>query len=640
MPVDVGTLISNAENRSASMAASADLLLARAAETIAMLGDPSLLDGVRNVPALKLPNWRDLALSPQPELGVIDRPDYPDRPTRVATRELDATINAGAAPTDPSFTVPAVVDPIRPSQLRSFSATAPEINTDFSSRLPAPPSAFNGQVPSVLSSINLPTAPHVSLPHFAGVMPVAPDVSADDLSGLYEQKYRDASAMMTSALEDRMGSWLSRFNPLFGLQMSRLEERLHELSSGLTETGFSHAVEDAIYERARAKVRAESSRAQSEAASLVAGRGFTLPNGAMYAAMLAARNGGNDQLAAASREIVAMQAEMNQKNIQFALSQSQALRTSILQLALSYHGNLIQINGQALSFAQAFIDSLVKIHDLAVKIFSAKLDGYRAEAQVFEALVRASVVAVDVYKAQIEGEKAKVDVDLAKVQVFKALVDAHQAQVDVYGKSVQAVVTAAQLEKLKIESFEAQLRGYSAEVQAKEAEWRAYGAAWSGEEAKVKVLMASVQTYQAQIDAFKVRLQAESARIDAQARAKEAELRAYTADIQAYSEEVRAETQLVTAEVAIQDSQLKAHQLQSQAAIEQARANAEHYKAKANVEIEHKRMLVHSAIEAARLAIKAIEGQASVQNALGNSYASMAGASLSGMNTLVTQESQ
>ena len=639
MPVDVGTLIANAEMRGLSMTASAGAMLTEATQTIDRLSDTRYLDALTKLPPTKMPSWVPLNLPAQPNLEKIELPDRPNTPSKPAIQSINPTIDAGTLPSPPSDAVPSIDRPIRPSEVRGFYLSAPDVNTDFSSRLPSPPSSFSGGAVPSIGEVRMPARPSISLPTFNGVMPDAPS-SPPDTAGMLESAYRNASGMMMTALNDRINAWLTEYNPQFHAQLSRLEQRVQELASGETETGFKPNVEDAIYGRARSRISAEAMRAHNEAAGAMAGRGFTMPNGALFAAMNQARRSGNDQLAGTGREIVIKQAELNQQNVQFALNMSADLRKSVLQMSLSYHGNLIQINGQAINYAQAVVDAAVKLYDMVVKVYASKLDAYRAQAQVYETLVRATTVVIDIYKAEIEAEKAKVDVDVARIQAFREQVNAYQAEVDAYGKRVQAVVTAAELEKLKIAAFENQVRAYQAEVQAKQAEWQAYSAAWNGEESKVKAHLAAVQSYQAQIDAYKTRVQAEGVRVDAQAKTVEAQLRGYTAELQAYGEEVRADSQYVAAQATVQDAQLKAHQLQSQAAIEQAKTNAERFKAEVHAELEHKRLLMQGLLEQARLFVKSMESIASVHSSVGNSYAQMAGSALSGMNTLVTAEQQ
>lgn len=499
---------------------------------------------------------------------------------RPSSRDVNTNFQAGPMPTRPSQPVPNIQEPTRPTETRAFSLQAPSIDTSWSSRLPTPPSAFSGAIPTI-GQIDLPQKPSISMPTFTGTMPA--DIGAPpDVSRVVQGTYRDMQPVMVEALNGQVEVWIQKFNPEYHAQMSRLEQRLHELSSGETETGFKPHVEDAIYGRARSKISAEAMRATSEAAGAMAGRGFTLPNGALFAAMNQARRSGNDQLAGTGREIVIKQAEMLQNNIQFAITQSANIRTTMMQGALNYFGALIQLNGQVVNMAQAVVESMVKAHDMIVRTYTAKLDAYKAEVSVYETLIRATTATIDIYKAEIEGEKAKVDVDVARIQAYREQVNAHQSQVSVYQAQVQAVITAAELEKLKIAAFEAETRAYSAEVQAKQGEWQAYSSAWGGEEAKIRAYIATNQVYQTELEAHKVAIQSESARIDAEIKGKEAELRAYTAEVEAK----RAEWQGFTAEWSGEEIKMRAQQAQVDAygkAVQAAISAAELEKLKVSV---------------------------------------------------------
>lgn len=622
--MDVSSLIDAAQDRAETLARSGSDALKSA------LSSMGVLTSIGNLPPISLPTLAPISLPPAPQINEVSQGNLPAQPVRPQIGGID-TVAVPDLPSAPKIDV-SISEPVKPSQGRSFELAAPQLNV--LAQLPDAPDLIYVAPPNLNSDIVLPSRPNLARPTFAGErpneVPTAPLAAGD-----FEDSYRGASQMMQSALQGQIDVFMAKINPEFSPQMARLESRLAEWTSGTSATGIAPAVETAIYERSRSRANAEAKRVQNEAWTLAARNGFTMPSGALLAAQQAARQAAADTNAAGSREIVAMQAELEQKNIQFALTLSADLRKSVLSMSIAYHGNLVQINGQAIDYARSLTDSLVRLYGMAVDAFKAKLDLYRADVSVFESLIRASLADVELYKAEIEAERSKLQIDESKVRLYQAQIDAQSSAVSTWSKRVDGIVAVAGLEKLKLEAFRAQVDAFQAETQAKSEEWRAYSAAWAGQEAKVKAGLATAQVYQAQIDAARANLAAQQTKINAQAEAVKAQLGIYTADTQAFGDIVRADAIRVQSQVAAQESLFKAYQIGSQAQIAQANVQAEQYRAQAQVALGLFDARTRVVIEEARLLVQSMDNAARVALAAGSVYGQMAGASLAGMNTLV-----
>ena len=115
-----------------------------------------------------------------------------------------------------------------------------------------------------------------------------------------------------------------------------------------------------------------------------------------------ARQNGADNNAAAAREIVAMQAEMEQKNLQFAVTTSAGLRTAMINATLGYMQSIVTLDGQASEYARSMVNALIETYTATVRTYSARLEGYRTDAQVFQSLIQAALAGIEVYKAEIQ----------------------------------------------------------------------------------------------------------------------------------------------------------------------------------------------------------------------------------------------
>jgi hypothetical protein len=522
----------------------------------------------------------------------------------------------------------------KPSQLADFNQSAPSVQTSFA--VPVPGNALDQEVeaPTLIDRV-APEKPQIMLPVFSGTPPIDTTVAPTNLEGRMNAAYRDISPIMVSAVNGHLDTMLTKYNPRFHEQMARIETQLAKYLDG--GTGLKPAIEDAIYARSRSKQDAESRRARDTAYSEAASRGFTMPTGALMSAVQQSRQAAADNNAAAAREIVVMQAEMEQKNLQFAVTTSAALRSTLLNATLSYMQNLTAINGQALAYAKDILGAIIESYNTAVKAYSLKIELYKSEASVYEVRLKSAMAGVELYKAEIDALQALTNVDRAKVDVYQARIGALSAYVNMYKARVDATVSLAGLEKLKIDLFEAQVQAYSARVQAKNAEWQGYTAQLGGEMAKVQVYKAEVDAYGAKVQGFKSTVEAEAEVVRSIAMTNDARAKQYTATVGAFSAKVSAQAEVAKTQIENQRIGIVAFQAQSQAAIANAQLRNDHMKATTEVALQNASETLKAQLAQANYKLGV--GQAIVNVAgLGmTARNTMAAAALSGMNTLAAQ---
>lgn len=591
-----------------------------AAQSIVLLGANAPVTMPATMTAVDLPDIPNLVAVTVPTLGAM--------PTKPAVQAITPQFNSAV----PSLSAspPTASAPTLPAALAPLQATMPQVN--LSATLPSAPNAFSGTAPA-LSSVSLPGAPSIGDAAFNSVCPTAPTISVDP--DVFAEAFDRVSHTLMADIDQQVQAYLNSVSPDHGRMYSDLTTKLHEFASGQTETGFSPAVENAIYERSKSKTNAETARVQQDALLTAARRGFTLPSGALMSALQQARQGGADNNATAAREIVVMQAEMQQKNMQFALSAINELHKTTITASLSYQQNVIQIAGMAIQYASQLIDALIKIDQMLVQVYNAKLEGYKADASVFETLIQAGMRQVETYKARIQGELVKVEVDKAKIDGFKAQVDAHKAAVDAYGSNVQAIVALAGLEKIKVDVYQAQVQAFSATAQAKAVEFQGYAAAWGGEESKNKAYAAQVGAYTAQVEAYRATIGAEGERIRALGVSNQSEIGAYEAEVRAFGAQAQANATVVAAQIDQQKTLINAYDSHSRAIVAQASAEAERFRAEATVAIQNAQMQNTLVVEQGRISVENIKMAASTAVGVGNAYAGMAQSSLSGATTLL-----
>lgn len=624
--MSVQTLIDDARSYASGIISDADLALYNAQILVMQVGyeDPAYTPVT--LPAtppsaigLTLPTLNDVTL------------DLPVEPADILTFQDISPIEAGTLPTLTAL-APSITLPTTPAQLAEFTQAAPAINTSLV--FPEPPSELLNPLLTAptLTDRTEPDKPQVLLPAFTAVAPVDTSVAPTDLAGTFDAAYRNAAPSTMAMVNGYVDAMLTRHNPQYHTQMTAIETQLTKYLQG--GTGLNAAAENAIYERARGKNDAEARRVQAANWADAAARGFTLPNGALNAGNQAARQAGADNNARAASEIVVLQAEYEQKNLQFAVTQSANLRMTLLNASLSYMQNLGQLNGQALDQAKSIMGAVIENYNTAVKAFGLKLDAYRAEGALFETRLKAAMATIDLYLAEIKALEAMTQVDKGKVDIYRARIDSLSALANIYKAQIDAVQGRASLEKLKLDLFQTQVQTYTAQVQGKNAEWQGYRAAMDGQTALVQIYDTQVKAFGTQIQGYKAGIDAKSEVVRATALTNDARAKQYSAMMSGYQTVVQARGEVARTKLENQRQGIVAFQAQTQAAVANAQVANEYYKAVSSVGIKNADLQLTAAMKGAELKNEYMKTIANLGLSSAKIYSGLAGAAMSGMNTL------
>lgn len=560
--------------------------------------------------------------------------DLPTEPDTAPEFLPISPIDPGTLP-ELTATAPAVTLPTLPNQAPEFNVTAPDVTTEFT--FPdIPPELVNPVILApTLPERTEPDAPTIALPSFDAVAPTDDMTAPTDLAGQMVAAYNDVRPAMVATFSAHQDEWLARHNPQFFTQLERIEDQLATYLAG--GTGLSADVEDAIYERAKDKEIAEARRTSRAAFANAAARGFTIPDGAAFSQDARARQAAADNLARSANEIAIKQAEMEQANLQFAVTTSANMRQAALSASLTYHSSLVSLNGQALDYAKTVVGYVVEVYNLTVRAYSAKLEAYRAEAAVYDTRLKAALASLDLYRAEIDALQALTNVDRAKVDVYRAELGALETRAQIYRTQVQTIVEQASLEKMKIDLFRTRVEAYAATVQGKRAEYDAYNAAINGQEALVRIYGTQVDAWKAEIDGFRANIDAQAATIRAQAQTNDALATRYRAELDAYSTVVDARGKKANLELDVQRAELNTFEAQTRATTETVRLQATVYESNARIILQNTQLEVETLIKNAQMVTERAKTTADLGAALAEVYKGMAASALSGMNTLVAQ---
>ena len=548
----------------------------------------------------------------------------------VDLKEIPPVGDGFDAPTfDKTFTAPG--ERSEPSELAVLVPGSPSLNINLA--FPTAPNFIEPLTPTFLDHA-LPVKGDTSVEKFNAVAPSDIPTAPTDYAARYKINYKDNAVSAAAMASDIVDEQLAKINPQYSAQMAAIESQLTKYLLG--GTGLNTQVEDAIYSRAREKMDVEAKRVQDAAFADAAARGFTLPTGALYSALARARQDAANNNAKSATDIAVAQAEMEQKNLQFAVTTSAALRKSMLDSTMSYMGSFVAINGQALQFAKNMLDADIEVYNAAVKMFGIRMEQYKTEATVYELKSRIALNAVEIYKAEIQAFSAVLGADKNKIEIYRGLIEAQSLSASLYKTKVEAIVSKASLEKIKVDLYQGQIQAYSATVQGKNAELEVYKAKLEGDLYKYKNFEAQVKVFESQTNAYKARLDGDIAKAKGIAENNDSIAKGYNAKLSGYEALVRGRTAELSGKVEVQKSKLTAFQGELQAALANAQNALASFKVQADVNLENAKGNLQAAVQKKTSGAAAFASAAQVHGHILEMYSGPAKAAASAMNGLAS----
>ena len=329
-----------------------------------------------------------------------------------------------------------------------------EAITTFKENVPRPelPSAPEKRaapvVPAKIDPLDLPAvptmgpAPVIPLPPGLDAPPDLGELDVTQLQNLYWENRAEIMEMLKAAFSEYMAEWFPT-GTYFEKATAWLERAL-----GDGGTSINTAVETALWERDRARLTAEAARAEDEAMTAFASRGYVLPPGSLAHGVLTIRQGLTNALSQQSRDIAIKAHQDELDNARLAVQQAISLRGAAMSAAINYMQALAVAPQIATTLASAQIDGQTRIASARADLFrtvtGAKTDIYRAvagvESDVYKTVTGAQSdffkaeagAKSDLYRAQVDGWRAGVTADAdvyravtsAEADAYRTLVDA------------------------------------------------------------------------------------------------------------------------------------------------------------------------------------------------------------------------
>lgn len=180
------------------------------------------------------------------------------------------------------------------------------------------------------------TAPEVD---FTYVLPTKPELTPSNITtgrNLYDQVNAEISTKLETAFATFQATYFPEIASAASAALTWVKKAL--TTGGL---GINPDVEQAAWQRDRARIGAEILRTEREQMATWADRGFPLPPGALAHSVKTIRLQGAEQLAAQSRDIAIKTLEVEIENARVALREAFAARTAALSAAGDYIRTLI-----------------------------------------------------------------------------------------------------------------------------------------------------------------------------------------------------------------------------------------------------------------------------------------------------------
>lgn len=410
------------------------------------------------------------------------------------------------------------------------------------------------------------------------------------------------------------------------------------------------AIEESIFARGRDREDRTVLQQEHQATGEWATKGYTAPPGMLVKRLDNLRDEGTLKKLGLNREQTIKVFDTEIENLRFAVQQGIVAEQLYVQIWLAGIERMFEAS-------KLSVEWQMKLYELAIQLFSMKMEEVKIRATVYETQVRAAMMEIEVFKALIEGERAKVDMNKSLVDMYSAEIGARETLVRLYAEQVKAVGVHVDVFKAQIDGYKGEVDAYAAQLGADKNKFDAYASTIRGEAIKADVLAAEANAYQAQVQGIATGVQAEVAGLEGAVKGIEAEIRNYEAtirglvgraqmqlgQIQANVAGNNANTQRfiakVGAEEAVSKVELAAWEGTNRVRLETFKSDVVSFQAKLERAVKEVELLINAQNAAGGLAATVTAGALSAMH-VGASLSSSSGVSASGSSGFSSSSSE
>lgn len=365
----------------------------------------------------------------------------------------------------------------------SFTPTIPNIAIPDA---PAPIDTSGLPARPAVGTVTLPTAPNLTLPVLESMEAINIPVFTFPTLPTFDE----AAPAFTDAAPSTFVNWSE---PTYASEnFDEVKAVIKRIFAG--GTGLPPAIEQQMFDRARARLDQTSRKAVQDAFDTFANKGFTMPPGVLVEQVNAANEQARLESNAQERDIRTLVAQTEIDNMKFAVQQGIAAENIIFNI----FNNAAQRTFEIAKFA---VESQISLFNTKVTLFNAMTSAYQTRAQVFKFKLDAALAALEAYRVQLEGQKVVSEINLQKVQAFNARVQALVSQVEIYRAQMQGAQVQAEVIRTQIDGYRADVQAYAERIGADKVRFDAYKSQVEGEVAKVGVYDAQARVFQSLVSA-------------------------------------------------------------------------------------------------------------------------------------------
>lgn len=405
------------------------------------------------------------------------RPGDPSLPG-ITAQQLDAPTLAdvvmrdvGAAPVEPNMD--AYSDYVPPAAPAVPMPVAPVGVTPVLDEIDAPdrPVYVLPDVPTLLE-LDLPDAPVITIPAFDAIRPTFQyDVPEDGDLAYVETEY-------SSELLDEMRSVIgSMMQGNYGLPLT---------------------VEQALFDRARAREDRLSRKQVMEVAEDMSARNLVEPNGILAGRLREVRAENREKGHALNRDLAIERAKEALEGVKSAITQGMALEQVLIQQNESR-------NERALKVAMYVRDFSINRLNAQIGIANLQSQMYATDAQVWRQRIEGELSKLEAFKAQIDAQRLRGEINSDLIDQYKAQFDAIRALSDIYRSDVEAAKAKGDLNLQKLEAAKLVLQKYSTEVEGWSKLWDGYKSQVDAAQGRVRFAEALAGMFATRMQAYKIK---------------------------------------------------------------------------------------------------------------------------------------
>lgn len=353
----------------------------------------------------------------------------PSLPEAPVLDDVDVRL-LGDAPAEPDFTTYMNYAPPSPPTQPVPVAPSDVMPTLDAIVIPDRPDYVLPDLPT-LYDLNLPVPPVINLPVFDGVKPVFDIPMPDDGILAWEE------TPYTSLLKDE------------------LTAKIRDMMQG--GLGLPLAVEQALFDRGRAREDRISRKQVMEITEDMAARGMSEPNGILGKRLQQAREANRDAVHGLNRDITIKTAEMAVENVKFAIGQGMALEQTLIQQNLA-------INDRALRAALAVRDYGLQRLNALISYANLQQQSYATDAQVWRDRIAGELSKLEVFKSQIDAQRLVGEINRDLVARYVAQYEGVKVMSDFYKSDIDAARVKGEINVQRISAAKLVLERFSTEV--------------------------------------------------------------------------------------------------------------------------------------------------------------------------------